>query len=275
MNTDQKTNFSLHINVTDILLTPLSCSSLVSEVLKGVLYQKSQIPYTYDCMRTLVTRKRQKTEGEKVDIRAANYFHLVSGVFDKLELAMLELKNEFSHWKSGIREVLIVFGTTPVTANEVFSIKFSSLVEGHNERNHILQLNQYQKKILRKLFLSQDWLDRIEGSSTCTNIFLYILKTRVNSDSLAEQSVFVPTNPVNFSPKMKRTNIIFKSSNVLDTNCCDNVEIFDDVNEKSCSVNDVCDTEQAETDVDWYKFKDLVKGFKDCFVNKRSLSELW
>lgn len=155
IKTEDLNMFKLNINVSDILLTPLACSSLVNEILKGILYQKCQIPYPYDWMKTMVTRKRQKSEIDVKkfnNIKATNHFLLVSSVLDKLETFMQAIEHEFSQCKTNIQEVFIVLGTTPHTANEIISVSFT-LVDGHNEKNHISQLNKYRQKILRQVII--------------------------------------------------------------------------------------------------------------------------
>uniref|UniRef100_A0A6P7G8Y4 Uncharacterized protein LOC114335283 n=1 Tax=Diabrotica virgifera virgifera TaxID=50390 RepID=A0A6P7G8Y4_DIAVI len=271
---------NINVNVTDIVLTPFSCASIINEVLKGVLYQRCQIPYPYNWMKTIVTKKREKSDIEisgKTNFKAENHFRSVSKVFDILEAVMTDIKNEFIHFNKSLKKVLFVLGTTPVTPSEVFSISVSSLIDGHNERNHISQLNKYQQKILRSIFLSQDWLDKIDASISCTNIYIYLIKdaNESNEDAEKHSTSFLPTAPLSFSAKTKHVQISLYSDVAPDENCCKNLAVFEDSNNSLNIFNKVnCDTEQLEN-LTWYKYKDLVKGFKDCFINKKSVSELW
>ncbi|XP_072388688.1 uncharacterized protein [Diabrotica undecimpunctata] len=271
---------NINVNVTDIVLTPFACASIVNEVLKGVLYQKCQIPYPYNWMKNIVTKKREKSDIEingRTNFKAEHHFRSVSKAFDVLEAVMTDIKDEFIHFNKSLKKVLFVLGTTPVTPSEVFTISVSSLIEGHNERNHINQLNKYQQKILRNIFLSQDWLDKIDASISCTNIYIYLIKDDKESDGDTEKysTSFLPTAPLSFSSRTKHIQISLYSDVQPDENCCKNLAVFEDSSNSINLFNKVhSDKEQLEN-LTWYKYKDLVKGFKDCFINKKSVSEFW
>lgn len=141
----------MDIPITDIVLTPLTCASLVNEILKGLLYQKCQIPYPYTWLHQMVTKKRQSPESSssRKNINIVNNFHKVSLIYDKLEKVMKSLADEFTRNKEQIKEVVIMFGTTPQSPKEVVTINVSQTAKGHLEKNHIAHINKFQQKILR------------------------------------------------------------------------------------------------------------------------------
>lgn len=147
---NEDSRFVVNVEISDIVLTPLICASLVNEILKGLIYQKSQIPYPYNWLKNIVDKKRKRednhnTEGSR-NFKLVNHFRIVSNVYDTLENVMTAIVKEFSESLETIKEVIIVFGTTPECPKEVFTINFISIMKGHHERNHQIK---YQQKILR------------------------------------------------------------------------------------------------------------------------------
>lgn len=143
----------INIDISDVILTPVTVSKLVNEIFKHLLYQKNQIPYPYSWLKNIVNRKRGESErNEKsgpTNFKAANHFRVVSKGFDILESLMKGITNEFSESLEIISEIVIIFGTTPQCPKEVFKIKVMPTVKGHSERNHLSELNKYQQRILR------------------------------------------------------------------------------------------------------------------------------
>lgn len=143
----------MDIEISNVVLTPFTCASLVNEILKGLLHQKNQIPYSYNWLKSIVTKKReQDSNGEKTgpaNFKLVNHYRIVSSAYDTLESLMKAIIKEFSESLETIRKVVIVFGTTPECPKEVFSINTTSVMQGHYERNHKEQLVKYQQRILR------------------------------------------------------------------------------------------------------------------------------
>ena len=55
-------------NILDIelekVLTLDSCLTIISELVKFILYRKQQLPYTFDRLKYLITRKNSNTSNE-------------------------------------------------------------------------------------------------------------------------------------------------------------------------------------------------------------------
>lgn len=144
----------IDIEISNVILTPFTCASLVNEILKGLLHQKNQIPYSYNWLKSIVTKKRQQENNDEktgpTNFKLVNHFRIVSNAFDTLESLMKAIIKEFSDsLDETIRKVVIVFGTTPECPKEIFTINTTSVMLGHHERNHKEQLIKYQQKILR------------------------------------------------------------------------------------------------------------------------------
>ncbi|CAH0550109.1 unnamed protein product [Brassicogethes aeneus] len=283
MKTDLKTdkgipkeNMVINVDISEEILTPLACASLVNEILKGLLYQKSQIPYPYTWMKTVVNRKRNNindAQSANRNFSIENHFKVVSTAFDALEEIMSGIRDEFSS-SSDVKEVIIVFGTNPLCPKEVFTIQVSDLAKGHIERNHVNKISQIQPKILRSIFLSQAWMDSVDGSAPCSNTFVYIKKETCESTSKID-TCFTPSRTTNFSDKVKQINIKLNFNKDIDRkDCCSNLMVFQE-GDDSQSRHELVESENNEKIVVYCQSKCVVKGFKDCFINKTSASELW
>lgn len=149
-NKSQAAILEIDLKISEITLTPLACASLINEILKGLLYQKCQIPYPYSWMKNMVDKKRKahSSENKTINFTAANHFRIVSKAYDTLESVMKGILKEFSY-KDNIKEVIVLFGTTPQCPKEVVTIKILPSDTEHNERNHMTELDKYQQKILR------------------------------------------------------------------------------------------------------------------------------
>lgn len=153
---NKQTKFSIDIKITDIVLTPLTCAVLVNEIIKFLVYQKSQIPYPYNWLKSVVTRKRKSLELKGIEassnLSVERHYKIASLAYDTVEEIMSSIKTEFKDSIRSIREVLIIFGATPYTPKEVFRINFPMLHDDHIEANHIKSIPKNQQKILRYIY---------------------------------------------------------------------------------------------------------------------------
>lgn len=158
----------INVKVSDIL-TPVTCAFVINEILQGLLYQKSQIPYPYSWLKSVVDKKRVNSTSEetsrKINFNAANHFRVVSKAYDTLENIMkgiIKMFNETSDW---IKEVVFIFGATPLCPKEIYTIKISSLAKGHIEGNHSNHLCKCRQKILRY----------VKAYDNCLYLYMYIM----------------------------------------------------------------------------------------------------
>lgn len=98
----------------------------------------------------------------------------------------------------------------------------------------------------------------------------------LNSErTTSDQDVFKPVRPLTFSNKVKHIEINFSADEFADTNCCDNLLVFSDDGKHNKVSADVSRDIHTDDNIVWYKSKDSFQGFKDCYINKTSASELW
>lgn len=116
----------------------------------------------------------------------------------------------------------------------------------------------------------------MDNSLTCTNTYVFLKKYSLESDerTTSDQDVFKPVRPLTFSNHVKHIEINFSVNENTDGNCCENLLVFSDESFENVSSSKVIDCGKNEN-VIWYRSKDFFSGFKDCYVNKISASELW
>lgn len=142
---------NLNVDLKGTLLTPIACSSLINELIKTLIFQKSQIPFPFNWLKSVVERKRKgvqcdnNTKPSKMAIE--RYYRLASSTFDNLEEIMCHIRQEIE--TSEVQEVMIIFGTTPFSPKQVFCVKMPEIVRGHLEVIHQQANNKNQHNILR------------------------------------------------------------------------------------------------------------------------------
>lgn len=140
----------INVRIADIVLTPLTCASIIAEILKCAVYQKSQIPYHYNMLKQKVNWVRNsENPKELARLAVERYFRTVSTAYDNLESIIVNLNNEFSGNGCDIQQLLIIFGSNVHCPREVFKIKFNGMTMDHYERNHSQSNIKYQHKILQ------------------------------------------------------------------------------------------------------------------------------
>lgn len=155
-NLDKQTyTHFLNVDLKGTVLTPVACSSLISELLKTLLFQKAQIPYPFNWLKSVVDRKRKKEADQQETAKRApvaveRHFRLVSSTYDNLEAIMCHIRKEME--SSEVREVVLLFGATPFTPKQAYSIKLPVIVRGHLEVNHHQANYKNQPSILKYVY---------------------------------------------------------------------------------------------------------------------------
>lgn len=143
----------IKVDICELLPTPFVVATLVNEILKGLLFQKCQIPYSYNWLEHVIEKKRKKASGQqtskKFNITYENHFRMVSTVYDNINSVMKGILKEFCESTNIVLQVIIIFGSTPNYPKEVYILNLPTIVKGHNEKNHMPELNKHLQKILR------------------------------------------------------------------------------------------------------------------------------
>lgn len=142
----------INVKVKELVLTPLTCASVINEIIKYLIYQKSQIPYPYNWLKSVVDRKRKEPENNQTkptNLVAERHYRVVSTAYDGLQELTKHLNNEFKNYGNNIKQILVLFGSTIYNPKEVFRICVTDLARGHSEDNHFQSNTKNLHKILR------------------------------------------------------------------------------------------------------------------------------
>lgn len=260
---------NINVDMKDMILTPQTCVSVIIEILKAVLYEKSQLPYPYSWLKNALSKRKPEPNihSHSISIIVQKYFNLASNAFRSVEDITTNLSSLMSSCQK-VQEVVILFGSTPYTPKEVFTIKFPDLAKGHIESNHKNMLQKKLHKVLRNVFLSDQWLSAMRHQIQVTNTFIMVKKVGVlrHEDDYFEhyKNFVVPTNVCN-------TVITLNYDKKHDT-CCENLRVYGDTSKTT--VPRAIQSIQSRN-VEWYQAKAVVKGFQDFFIEKVSVSEIW
>ncbi|KAL3286200.1 hypothetical protein HHI36_000711 [Cryptolaemus montrouzieri] len=267
----------IEVVISDYILTPLSCSSLISEIVKCLIYQKCQIPYSYNWLKSAINRRRrQEKEAENEDnlskrninFTVENHFRTASKLYDDVEEAMKELGGELT--RSIVSEVVILFGPTPICPKEVCTIRLPKLAYGHFEESHVKDALKHQHKALRQVFLSNIWMDTVDSAIPCTNTYIFIKK-----DDASHTKHFKPCDPLRFQMSVKQYSINLTWECSKESLCCKNLTVFCEKSQSHIRQNEV-ELSVLPTDKQmWYQFEYSIKGFKNVYVNKSAACDLW
>lgn len=118
----------MNINVIlDERLTSNSCVKLVIELLKYILYQKQQIPFTYDSLNQLQMKLTDRNLSS------------IKSLLNSLKNTSEELNSQFHIRGCKIKEIAILIGATIVSPRLHVRVEFPSDVlssQDHHECKH-------------------------------------------------------------------------------------------------------------------------------------------
>lgn len=152
-NKGEENKLEIDVNISNLILTPLTCATLVNKVIKCLIYEKSQIPYPYEWLKTIVNKKRKALENvdndsDNTNYQAERHFRTVSNAYDTTENMLKQIHNQF---KTGsvIEEIVLLFGGSEMSPKEAYRIRIPRLDTNHLEANHVSTTNKLSHTILR------------------------------------------------------------------------------------------------------------------------------
>lgn len=138
------------VPIENLVFTPNTCAIVINELIKCLVYGKSQIPYPFNCLTGVVNNKKGSSDSEKpLNFTIEKHFREVSSAFTNLEGIMNEILKEFNFIDNTITEIVFLFGATLVSIKEVYIIKIPILAKDHLENNHCLAAHKNKHKVLR------------------------------------------------------------------------------------------------------------------------------
>ncbi|KAM3962475.1 uncharacterized protein ACR2FA_003378 [Aphomia sociella] len=274
------------LNIGD-QLTSISCGHVVVEIIKFIVYQRLQIPYTYQWLKQVITKKKMSdSEHEKESFQSERHYHIASTALDNLDFILKSLLQEING-PSIPEEVCIILGSTPVTCKEVYRFVLPTLCHKPQcHSTHIANDQKIQKNVFRTLVTSEKLSQVFFNPMGPTNMYAFIKKSTSNQEVLNSDN-FIPASGHKI-PRSSRIVIMdFRTQNRENVSCCNQFQVFGDVgntvqtvfnilskdnlNDESEEFNEIESTDSIK----WYQSSYVMKGFKDCVVNGSSVTNSW
>ncbi|CAL7949599.1 unnamed protein product [Xylocopa violacea] len=212
-------------------LTSNNCVKLVTELLKYILYQKQQIPFSYDslCQLHMKPTDRNSSSGSK------------------------------------IKEIAILIGATIVSPKLYIKMEFPPNIlnsQEHYECKHASR--KILLSLMRSMLECSEFQDALTLPLNPTNTFVLIQKSDTNSMS----EFFLPKPQ--YVPPVKTSNcfvIKLQHNDQIKCNCADVVKVYNEVSEsnynKSTDVEFINNLNvNAHVPYQWYQSREVIKGFK-------------
>lgn len=270
--------------ITNLIITPLTCSSFIMELIKLLVYEKLQIPYPYSWLKSTVNRRKKSEQlNNENNIKIGNIdrcYKSALTALDFLDNLSTQLHKEFKNCT--VCEILLCFGVNIATPTETYSIVLPNMLNGHTDTNHLSEMNKTVHKIMRNIILSDEWLQVTKSSIPPTNMHVLIKKSNNNGLVENEKSdYFLPKDQYRIPTYTRLVNINLKYTLTEEHKCCSNLEIFQDKsvnrdkNVNSCYVEQEVLENNGIEQAQWFQAKYFLKGYKDTFIDSRSVSNLW
>jgi len=272
----------MEIDVTlDEPLTSDSCTKVVMELIKYILYQKQQIPFTYEALAQFQTSVKA-TDRNAVSFKALS--STLKNVSD-------HLSSQFFLKGCDIKEVAIILGATILSPKFYIGIELPSYVL--NSKQHTEYQHSSRKPLLKLMRLIKEKnLTEYESVLKNCNTCYYICRSMLECDKF-QKAMNVPLNMTNmfvmlrksdsnlvsdfflpkpqYVPPIQTTNcfrIKLCQSDQVDMQC--NCKTLIKVYRDSCKAyleneDDVQYTQynsSTQSSYQWYQSKQIIKGFK-------------
>ncbi|TGZ56508.1 Uncharacterized protein DBV15_07124 [Temnothorax longispinosus] len=281
---DRKGEMEIDV-MLDEPLTSDSCTKVVMELIKYILYQKQQIPFTYEALAQFQT-------SVKTTDRNAVSFRALSGT---LKTVSDHLSSQFFLKGCDIKEVAIILGATILSPKLYIGIDLPSYVLNskqhkeyqHSSRKPLLKLMRSTRKmnftehackymledreihvsfyICRSMLECDEFQEAMNVPLNMTNMFVMLRKNDSNSVS----DFFLPKPQ--YVPPMQtascfRIKLCQSDQADMRCNCRTLVKVYHD----SCKTyleneDDVQYTQYnsaTQSSYRWYQSKQIIKGFK-------------
>ncbi|XP_076666337.1 MAD2L1-binding protein [Andrena cerasifolii] len=249
----------MNINVPlDEPLTSNTCVKLGTELLKYILYQKQQIPFTYESLTQL------QANVKPTDRNASTIKSLLSSVKSTSE----HLNSQFHLADCKVKEIAILIGATIITPKLHIRLEFPSDIlssREHFECEHISR--KPMLSLMRSMLECSEFQDAIIAPLNPTNTFVLIQK----SDSNTVSEFFLPKPQYMPAVKASNTFVIKLRHNdkiQMSCNCIKLVKVYNEVSRASSDKDtDVQFVDKSNGNVmnapyQWYQSREVLKGFK-------------
>ncbi|KAK2576445.1 hypothetical protein KPH14_005777 [Odynerus spinipes] len=244
--------------ILDEPLTSDSCTKLIIELIKYVLYQKQQIPFAYDSLVQLQA-KVKKTDRNSSFIKTL--LNSLKNVSDHLSSELL-LKGCI------VKEVVIIVGATILSPKLQITLELPTQILDslcHAECQHSSQ--KPLLNLMRSMMECSEFQDVMTLPLGPTNTFLLLQKSDNNSIS----SFFLPKpqyiSPMQTTPSF-RIKLLQKNQFNIDCNCANLVQIYREMaspcnkDDSTVQFQEHSHEQTVQAPFRWYQSREVIRGFK-------------
>lgn len=279
MNSVSSKYIKLDINIGD-QLTSVSCGHMVVELVKFLLYQRLQIPYSYQWLKYLINQKKACGDDKFESFQSSIHFKAASSTLESLDFTIKSILQEING-SSLPEEVCVIFGATPVGSKEVYRFLLPPFT--HKPQCHspnIASDNTIKFNVLKTVATCEDLSKIFFKPLAPTNMYVLLQKKcEPNKQLIVNPDSFTFAGECRVPMSCKVVVVDLRKQMKEKMNCCRDFQIYNDViyNKAAGNLtkhNDICEFVSTDT-VKWYQCNYVVKGFKDCLVNGSSISNTW
>ncbi|GAB1863624.1 MAD2L1-binding protein [Camponotus japonicus] len=238
-------------------LTNDSCTKVVIELVKYILYQKQQIPFAYEALARFQT-------SVKATDRNAVPFKILSNM---LKNVSDELSSQFFLKGCDVREVAILLGPTILSPKLCIALELPSYIlnsKQHKEYQH--SSRKPLLKLMRSLLECDEFQEAMNIPLSMTNMFIMLKKNDGNSASdffLPKPQYILPTQQ---STSCFRIKLCQSDQVNIECNCESLVAVYHDSFKIQLEDEDNVQYTQYNSSnqflYQWYQSKQIIKGFK-------------
>jgi len=252
---DRKGEMEIDVNL-DEPLTSDSCTKVVMELIKYILYQKQQIQFTYEALAQY--QRSMKT----TDRNAASFKALSS----TLKNVSDELSSQFFLKGCDVKEIAIILGATVLSPKLYVGIELPSYVLNSNQHKEYQHSSRKPLlKLMRSMLACNEFQEAMNASSNMTNMFVMLRKSGSNSVSnfFLPKPEYVP--PVQTTSSF-RIKLCHSDQVDMQCNCRTLVKVYQDscktYAENEDNVQYTQYNSSTQSSYRWYQSKQIIKGFK-------------
>lgn len=287
----------VNVDISDVM-SPQTCGLILIEIIKYLVHQKQQIPFTYDRLKDMVSKKREigeESENSRPESLASKkYFRVASTSVDIMESIFTKILNEIESCLPP-EEVCLILGATPVSSREVYRIVLPELLpKSQYTINSSRNGQKLGMSVLRDIATSDVLATMTSLPLPPTNMYLLIKRAQTESicnlsslTKIDDANIFVPFNGCRFTKTTRLALIQLK----LKTASSISFNIFEEEHSGLSKLHIDSDDGGSECDkreylqnmsklesceeFQWFQSAVIFKGFKDSFANGSSITNLW
>ncbi|KAL6423259.1 hypothetical protein ACFW04_010134 [Cataglyphis niger] len=237
-------------------LTNDSCTKVVMELVKYVLYQKQQIPFAYEALAKFQTTVKAL---DRNAISFKTLSNMMKNVSD-------QLSSQFFLKGCDVKEVAILLGATILSPKLCIVIELPSYIlnsKQHKEYQH--SSRKPLLKLMRSLLGCSEFQEAMNIPLSMTNMFIMLKKNDGNSvsDFFLPKPQYVP--PIQ-TASCFRLKLCHSDQVNMQCNCESLVAVYHDSYKIQLENEDNVQYTQYNSSThslyQWYQSKQIIKGFK-------------